>query len=138
MAKVEVKFQEGQEQAPDKVNPGQVQEAVHTLFLATVGALALGQEAAASYINTLAERGERVQKEGWQLMRDRMDTRQHQVRKIVDRRWKEAEAVEAELRTRLEAIHGRTGVPSRSDIEALSAKISALTERLDEVKSAQQ
>lgn len=137
MSKVEVKFQTGQEQGPEKVNPGPVQEAVHTLFLTTVGALAWGQETAARCINSLAERGERIQEEGWQLMRDRMDDRRHQVRKIVDRRWKEAEAVEAELRTRLETILGRTGVPSRSDIEALSAKISALSKRLDELNSAQ-
>jgi poly(hydroxyalkanoate) granule-associated protein len=131
MASVEVKVQEPKEQA----ECGSLHGAMRKLFLAGVGAVVMAQEAVAGRVNTLVERGERIQDEGRQRMRDRMDSRKHQIRKIASRRNKGAETAEATLQTRIEAVLGRTEVPTRSDIEALSAKISALSEKLDELNS---
>ena len=49
-------------------------------------------------------------------------------------RFKKAEKAEGEFDKRVEELLDRMNVPSKSDIEALSAKISALTKKVDELK----
>jgi len=49
------------------------------------------------------------------------------------RRW-EARRAEDELEKRMEDLLQRMNVPTKSDIEALSAKITALSKKMDELK----
>jgi poly(hydroxyalkanoate) granule-associated protein len=131
MAEVEVRVEETTEEA--KRRP--VREASHKMFLAGVGAAVVVQEAIADCMLRFIERGEIVEQETRQLIRDRMARRKHQVRKVVDKRKKE-EDPEAELEEQVGAFLGRMNVPTKSDIDALGAKITELTKKVDELKEA--
>ena len=131
MAKVEVRVEETTEEA--KRRP--VREASHKMFLAGVGAVVVVQEAIADWMLRFIERGEIVEQEARQLVRDRMERRRHQVRKVVDKRQR-GDDPEAELEEQVEVFLDRMNVPTKSDIDALSAKITELSKKVDALKAA--
>ena len=98
-------------------------EATRKLVLASMGAMALAQEELEQFVGKLVERGEIAEKEGKKLVREAMEKRK-----------KETKKAEGELDKRMEEILARMNVPSKSDIDALSAKITALTKKVDELK----
>jgi polyhydroxyalkanoate synthesis regulator phasin len=98
-------------------------EALRKVLLASIGAVALAQEEMEDLVNKLVERGEIAEKEGRSLVRD-----------VVEKRRKEARKAQDELDGRIEGVLERMNVPTKSDIEALSAKITALTKKIDELK----
>lgn len=125
MAEVEVNVVE-EETAEKELNP--FLEATRKVLLAGVGVVALAQEEAEAFVNKLVERGELAEKDGRQLIKD-----------MMERRKKAAEEVEEEvdLDVRIERILHRLNVPTKSDIDALSRQITALTQKVDELKEAQ-
>ena len=96
------------------------------VMLATIGAVALAQEEAEAFINKLVERGEIAEKDGRKMMDD-----------LKDKRQKKTKSAEDELESRVSQILEKTGVPTKADIASLSEKISALTEKIDELKESQ-
>jgi polyhydroxyalkanoate synthesis regulator phasin len=100
-------------------------EPVRKVLLAAIGAVALAQEELEDFVNKLVERGEIAEQDGKKLVRD-----------VMERRKKEAKKAEDELEKRMEEILDRMNVPTKSDIEALGAKITALTKKVDELKKA--
>ncbi len=118
---VEVKVEE----APEERNP--LFEMARKVTLASIGAMALAQEEAEDFVNKLVERGEIAEKDGKQLIREMMEKRK-----------KEAKKAEDQLDKRMEELLDRMNVPSKSDIEALSAKITALTKKVEELKKEQE
>lgn len=100
-------------------------EATRKVLLASIGAVAVAQEELETFVNRLVERGEIAEQDGRKLVRD-----------LMERRKKEAKKAEDELDKRMEEILDRMNVPTKSDIEALSAKITALTKKVDELKNA--
>ena len=98
-------------------------EATRKVVLASMGAVALAQEELEQFIAKLVERGEIAEKEGKKLVHEAMDKRK-----------KETKKAEGELDKRMEELLARMSVPSKSDIDALSAKITALTKKVDELK----
>ena len=98
-------------------------EATRKMVLASFGAVALAQEELEQFVNKLVERGEIAEKDGKKLVREAMDKRK-----------KETKKAENELDKRIEELLARMNVPSKSDIDALSAKITALTKKVDELK----
>jgi poly(hydroxyalkanoate) granule-associated protein len=125
MPEVEVNVVE-EETAEKELNP--FLEATRKVLLAGVGVVALAQEEAESFVNKLVERGELAEKDGRQLIKD-----------MMERRKKAAEEVEEEvdLDVRIERILHRLNVPTKSDIDALSRQITALTQKVDELKETQ-
>ncbi len=93
------------------------------VLLAGVGAVVLTQEEIEKVINRMVERGEIAEQDGRKLLRE-----------VMDRRKKEAQKAEDEMDRRIEEILARLNVPTKSDIDALSAKITALTKKVDELK----
>ncbi len=100
-------------------------DAVRKVLLAGIGAVALAQEEIEDFVNKLIERGEIAEKDGRKL-----------VREVMDKRKKDVEKAEDETNKRIEDILARMNVPTKSDIDALSEKISALTKRVEELKKA--
>jgi len=100
-------------------------EATRKVLLAGIGAVALAQEEIESFVNKLVDRGEIAEKDGKKLVRD-----------VMERRKKETQKAEDQLEKRMEDLLDRMNVPTKSDIEALSAKITALTKKVDELKNA--
>ena len=101
-------------------------EMARKVMLATIGAVALAQEEAEAFIKKLIDRGEIAEKDGRKMMDD-----------LKEKRKTKTKSAEDELESRVSQILERTGVPTKSDIDALSAKITALTEKIDELKQAQ-
>ena len=96
------------------------------VMLATVGAVALAQEEAEAFIKKLIDRGEIAEKDGRKMMDD-----------LKDKRKKKTSEAEDEMESRVTQILERTGVPTKADIEALGDKITALTEKIEELKASQ-
>lgn len=97
------------------------------IMMAGVGAVALAQEEVEAFVNKLIERGEVAEKEGKKFLEDLTQRRKEQVEKTED-----------EMSNRIEEALGRMSVPTKSDIKALSAKISTLTKKVDELAKSQQ
>jgi polyhydroxyalkanoate synthesis regulator phasin len=52
----------------------------------------------------------------------------------MERRKKEAKKAEGEMDKRIEELLGRMSVPTKADIDSLSAKITELSKKIDELK----
>ena len=96
--------------------------AVRRILLASIGAVALAQDEIEDFVQKLVERGEIAEKEGKALVKD-----------LMEKRKKQAEKAELEMDDRIEGLLGRMNVPTKSDIEDLSAKITELTAKVDEL-----
>jgi len=122
MAKVKVNVQDPAVEPADE-RRGSLLEATRRMMLASIGAVALAQEEMETFVDRLVERGQIAEQDGKRLVRDLMERRRHQ-----------AERAEEELERRLESMLSRMNVPSKSDIDSLSAKISELSRKVDELK----
>jgi polyhydroxyalkanoate synthesis regulator phasin len=98
-------------------------EAVRKVLLAGIGAVALAQDEAEDFVNKLVERGEIAEKDARKI-----------VRELVDKRKKATKKSAEELDKRVEEMLDRMSVPSKADIQALSDKIAALAQKVDELK----
>jgi poly(hydroxyalkanoate) granule-associated protein len=133
MAKVDVKkVEESAEEAEQRP----VLETTHKVFLAGVGAAATAGEAVMDTLTKFLERGELVEEEVMQILRDRMAMRKRQVASVVVRRKKDAREAETELEAGVQTLLERIQVPTKDDIDALSAKITELTKKIDELSAA--
>jgi polyhydroxyalkanoate synthesis regulator phasin len=121
VAKVEVKVEEGGTEEEAERNP--LFGMTRKILLASMGAVALAQEEMESFVEKLVERGELAEQEGRDLLHD-----------VMERRRKEVRRAEVELETQVEEALDRLNVPTKSDIEMLSAKIAALSRKIDELK----
>jgi len=118
MAKTEEKTNE------EPIDEGKsLTEMARKVMLATIGAVALAQEEAEAFIKKLIDRGEIAEKDGRKMMDDLKENRQ-----------KKSKNAEDEMESRVSKILERAGVPTKSDIDALSDKITALTAKIDELK----
>ena len=120
MAKVKVNV----EDVPEEGERNPLLDATRKVLLASIGAVALAQEELEVFVNKLVERGEIAEQDGKRLVHD-----------VMERRRKEAKKAEGEMDKRVEDLLERMNVPSKSDIDALSAKISALSKKVDELKN---
>ncbi|MGD9047141.1 MAG: phasin family protein [Anaerolineae bacterium] len=113
------------EEAPGEEERRPFAEITHKVLLAGIGAVALAQEEIEAFVNKLVERGELAEKDGRKMVKD-----------VMEKRKKEAAKAEDQLDMRMEDLLGRMNVPTKNDIDALSAKITALTKKVDELKKA--
>jgi len=102
-------------------------DAVHKVLLAGIGAMALAKEDMEDLVGKLVERGEIAEADGRKMMKDVMERRKKQ----ASEQTKKAEDV---LDQRVEDVMSRMNIPTKDEIEALSAKITALTKKVDELK----
>ena len=116
---VEVKVEE----VTEEEEGGSALGLVRKVLLAGVGAVVLTQEEVEKIISRLVERGELAEQEGKKLFRD-----------VMAKRKKDAKKAEDEMSKQLEELLARMNVPTKSDIDALSAKVTALSKKVDELK----
>ena len=93
------------------------------VLLAGVGAVALAQDETEVFVKKLVERGGVAEQDGKKLMREVLEKRRTGVRRA-----------ETEFDKRFEDLLAKLDVPRKSDIDALSAKIAALSKKVDELK----
>lgn len=92
------------------------------VLLASIGAMSLAQDEIDAFVHKLAERGEIVEKDGRDLvreMRGRRTTRMH--------------AAEDRIHKRIGEIRDRMNIPTQKDIQDLNEKIAVLTQQVDEL-----
>ncbi|MEW5987389.1 MAG: phasin family protein [Chloroflexota bacterium] len=111
------------EEPVEEVEHSPLYEATRKVLLAAVGAVALAQEEIEDFVDKLVERGEVAEKDGRKLIKD-----------TIEKRKKSAEKAEDKLDKRIEELLDRMNVPTKADIEALSAKITTLSKKVDELK----
>lgn len=117
------KVSEGEELEEAEEERNRFFEVSRKVLLAGIGAVALAQDEIEDFVNRLVERGEIAEKDARKLIRE-----------VADKRRKSAEH---ELDKRLEEVLEQLNVPSKTDIDALGHKITALTHKVEELKKVQ-
>ena len=105
--------------------PG-ILESLRRVLLASVGVVALTIEEVGELVDKLVERGEIAEQEGKKL-----------VTEIKEKRKKKTDQAEVMASSRIREMMDKMDVPTKSDIEDLSAKIATLSKKVDELKKAQ-
>lgn len=101
-------------------------KALRTVLHTAIGTIALGKEEVEALVNRLIEKGEIAEKDGRELIVDLFDRRKGDVAKAEDK-------VESLMDQRVESILNRMNVPTKSDVESLSRKISALSQKVEDL-----
>ena len=113
------------EAVPSEFKP--LLDSMHRLLLAGIGAVVLAQEEVEELVGKLVERGEIAEADARKMIKDTVERRRKQVTE-------EAKKTEDVLDQRVEDILARMNIPTKDEVEALSAKITALTKKVDELK----
>lgn len=129
---VEVKVREVEEPAAGP--GGSLVEGLRRLLLASVGAVALTRDETETFVNKLVERGELAQKDAEKLLRE-FQSRVRQNRPDVQ---KASARVSERMEQGVEEFLNRLNIPSKRDIDELSAKIAQLSARVEELRKNQQ
>lgn len=103
-------------------------DGLRRMLLASIGAIAMRLDEAEPLIDKLVERGELAQKDGQKLLHS-LQSRVQSNRVQVS-----GEQVGVRIEQGLEEVLSRLNIPSKRDIEELSAKIAQLTARVEELK----
>ncbi len=106
---------------------GGMTEMVRRVLFASVGTVVLAQEEIEDFVNRLVDKGEIAEKDGRKLIKETMDRRRKQTAKVEKEVDDRAEGI-------AEKVLARMNVPTKSDIEVLSAKISDLSQKVEDLK----
>ncbi len=101
-------------------------ESLRRVILASVGLVAMTIEELGDLVDKLVEQGEIAEEEGKKLIVE-----------IKEKRKKTTGEAEDVATTRMREMMAKMDIPTKSDIDALSAKIATLSKKVDELKKAQ-
>lgn len=121
-ADIEELVEQVQQEAKEKVSP--LLDAVRRVLLASIGAVALAADEIEDFVNKLVERGEIAQKDGRKLVKDVLERRKEM----------EMRPIEQKLDRQMDRFLIRLNIPTRDDVESLSARIADLSKKIDELK----
>jgi poly(hydroxyalkanoate) granule-associated protein len=110
-----------------QAEPNPLVEAVRKVLLAGIGAVALGKDEIEDFVGKLVERGEIAEADGRKLVKDVIERRMGQAKD-------QAKKAGDVLDSRVEEVLSRMNIPTKDEIESLSAKITALAQKVDELK----
>lgn len=96
------------------------------VLMASIGAFVLAQEEVEDFLGRLVDRGELADADARRLLNDVVDGR---VRIVTDG----TRRAEGELEKRVETVLTRLNMPSKSDIDALSDRVTELNQKVDEL-----
>jgi poly(hydroxyalkanoate) granule-associated protein len=105
-------------------------ELLRKVLLAGVGAVAMSRDESEQFVSKLVERGELAQKDAEKLLHD-VQSRLRQSRPDVQL---QADKVTNRAQQGMEEFLNRLNIPSKRDIEDLSAKIAQLAARVEELR----
>ena len=108
------------------VEEASILESLRRVLLASVGVVALTIDEMGELVDKLVERGEIAEQEGRKL-----------VNELREKRKKTTDEAEDVASTRMREMMDKMDIPTKSDIDALSAKIATLSKKVDELKKAQ-
>lgn len=115
---------ENNENTENKSARGTLYETTRLVLLAGIGAISLAQDEVNNFLDRLVERGEMAEADARKLVREVREKR---------------ERLEQERREQVKEARRTSGVAAtRSDIEALNARIAELTRQIEELRRDQQ
>lgn len=121
MAKIEIIEEEVSEES------NALLDAVRRVLMAGIGAVVLAQEEVEEFVNKLIDRGEIAEKDGRKLINE-----------VVEKRKKKAQdtthTAQDEVDKRLEGLLDKLNIPTKGDIDALNAKVTELTAKVETLK----
>jgi poly(hydroxyalkanoate) granule-associated protein len=110
----------------NEMEEASILESLRRVLLASVGVVALTIEEIGDLVDKLVERGEIAEQEGKKL-----------VSEIKEKRKKKTGEAEDVASARMREMMDRMDIPTKSDIDQLSAKIGTLSKKVDELKKSQ-
>lgn len=142
---IEVNVRQIDEPVATPAPPVQMFELMRKLMLAGVGAFALTRDEAEAFLNRLVERGALAQKDAQRLM-DETVTRlrsatQPQATKVentLTNVTSQVTGLSSQVESGFEQLLNRLNIPSKRDIDELSAKIAQLAARVEELRRSQE
>jgi poly(hydroxyalkanoate) granule-associated protein len=102
----------------------------HKMVLAGIGAGVLTKEETEKLLKKLVDRGQIAEVESRKMMKGAVARRKKEARHAM----RGAKKAEAEMDKHIEEVLSRMNIPTKAEIEALSAKITTLTRKVDELK----
>jgi polyhydroxyalkanoate synthesis regulator phasin len=105
------------------IEEASILESLRRVLLASVGVVALTIEEIGELVDKLVERGEIAEQEGKKL-----------VIEIKEKRKKKTDEAEDMASSRMREMMDKMDIPTKSDINDLSAKIATLSKKVDELK----
>ena len=146
---IEVNVRQIDETTPAGNPTVQVFEVMRKLMLAGFGAFALTREEAEALLNRLVERGEIAQKDAQRIMDETMSrfrtTAQPEAAKVEQTLTgvtsgvtSQVSTLTSQMESNLEQFLNRLNIPSKRDIDELSAKIAQLAARVEELRRSQE
>ncbi len=108
-------------------------DTAHKVLLAGVGAAALAQDEVEDFVNRLVERGEIAESDGKKMVKDVLEKRKQAI-KLPPLPGLSSKRLSDDVEKRIAAAIERMNIPTKDEIEALSAKITTLTKKVDELK----
>ncbi len=137
MNEVELEVKQISEAKP-VFNSAQLIDVVRKMVLAGVGAVALSSDEVQSFLNRLVERGEMAQKDAEKLMKEAMEGFNKRPNFSMPKFQAQPAEISAQIENGLENILNRLNVPSKRDIDELSAKIAQLAARVEDLRRSQE
>jgi len=134
---VTIKAKKTVKDTAEAVQKSSLMEAVHKVLLAGIGAAALAQEEIEDFVNRLIERGEIAEADGRKMMKDVLEKRKQMVKKAPAMPSVQPKKISSDIEKRIEDVMAKLNIPTKDEIDALSAKITALTKKVDELKKAE-
>ena len=103
-----------------------VVESAHKALLVGLGAVAVAQDELTGLTSKFVKQGETVEKKSRETVSELVEARKQEVKDVTKR-------AEDALNQQMEAVLHRLNIPTRSEIEKLSKKISQLSKKVDEL-----
>lgn len=133
---VEVHVRQIDDETTASENPPFV-EMLRRMLLASIGAVAMTADEAEQFIQRLVERGELAQKDGEKLMNEMMTRFRQKPQEAEAKAQARADDLGSKMENSVEQFLNRLNVPSKRDIDELSARVAQLAARVEEVRRAQ-
>lgn len=141
MAKVSLKKITDIETDIETSTLGDVRHYARKIWLAGLGAYARVGHEGAEYVKELIKVGETVEKQGKERIDNELEAANESVKSNVSSVKGKVEVqldkIEKAFDTRVASALNRIGIPSRHDVETLSAKLDELTALLERIESKQ-
>jgi poly(hydroxyalkanoate) granule-associated protein len=126
-----------EEQVVVEEEPG-ILDSLRRVLLASVGVVALTIEEMGELVDKLVERGEIAEQEGKKLISEIKEKRKKKTdEEIKEKRKKKTDEAEDVATTRMREMMDKMDIPTKSDIDELSKKVSALSKKVDDLKKSQ-